>query len=1259
MSVPPVLQSRPAVPRPHIPGRDGGASSPGPQLDGAPWPQAHETFRHLVENSPFGVYVVDADFRLVHVSAGAQKVFSTVRPLLGRDFAEIIHILWLEPFASDVIARFRHTLATGEPYYPPKAVERRRDIGEVEAYDWKLERLIMPDGRHGVVCHFYDLSERQAAEARAAFLSQLSQKLATVKDVEEIIRTAAQEAGGFLGVDRCFFFEVAADAGVLAVQQQDWRRAGASLAGAHTLGSFGRPGWWLKAAARPVGIDNVATHAWTQAFADSYRPRGIQACALAPFVRDGRWVAGVGIAADQPRAWTGAELALLEDIIARVWPVVERARAEAAQRHSEERFRAFVTASSDVVFEMSADWSEMRRLHGRGLLAASTSVGRSWLEHYVHPDDRQRVFNAAQQALHSKAAFELEHRVIRRDGTARWVFSRAIPLLGPHGEIVEWFGTAADVTQRKLAEEALRESEARFRNMADSAPVMIWVTDPDGTCTFLSESWYEFTGQTPETGLGFGWLDATHPDDHQAAKEAFLAANRARHPFRVEYRLRQRDGEYRWAIDAAAPRLGAHGEFLGYIGSVIDITERKQAELQMAGQSDVLEALAKGQPLEEVLLLATLVLEQQMPGAMASVLLADEEGARLLPGAVGSLPDAFNAAIHGLPVGEGIGVCGTAAFRRAPVIVPDVAQDPLCASFRALAAQHGLAACWSHPIISAEGRLLGTLAVYFGSPRHARPGELQHLADSARIVALAIAHKQAEEARRLGAEQLHAATTALDFTLEAAQLGDWDLDLVTGISRRSLRHDRCFGYSEPVPPEQWSPEIFLQHVHPEDRDRVSRDVRMAVAECRSLNLECRVVWPDGTLHWITIRGSIYRMENGRPTRMLGIVADITPRKNAEESVRRDRERFSLVSQCAEVGFWFCDLPFEELLWDARVKEHFWLPPDARVTMEVFYERIHPQDRERTRQAIAASIANKGRYDIEYRTVSPEGRVKWIRAIGQTFYDDIGTPVRFDGVTLDVTQRKRDEDALRHSIEEANRSRKRAEEASRAKDDFLAALSHELRTPLNPVLMLATEMAGDPALPENVREDVRMIQRNIGLEARLIDDLLDLTRISRGKLKITLEPVDTHELLRQAEGIVRSDLAGRSLQFELALEAGEAVVLGDSARLQQVFWNLLKNAVKFTPDGGRITVRTRNPVPGRIQIAIEDTGRGIHPDDLERIFAAFDQGELNGRHAFGGLGLGLSISKALVDLHHGTLCAASPGPGEGATFTVELAASRTP
>ncbi|MES2705307.1 MAG: response regulator [Verrucomicrobiota bacterium] len=240
---------------------------------------------------------------------------------------------------------------------------------------------------------------------------------------------------------------------------------------------------------------------------------------------------------------------------------------------------------------------------------------------------------------------------------------------------------------------------------------------------------------------------------------------------------------------------------------------------------------------------------------------------------------------------------------------------------------------------------------------------------------------------------------------------------------------------------------------------------------------------------------------------------------------------------------------------------------------------------------------------------------------------------------------RQRDALRRSVEEA-------QAANRAKDDFLAALSHELRTPLTPVLMSAAALQEDPRLPPDVRAQLAMMERNIALEARLIDDLLDLTRIVNGKLRIDPVISDLHQLLHQTEEIVRSEGFGKQVSIHLALEAPRHHLKADPARMQQVFWNILKNAVKFTPSGGRVTVRTRNDGDGRLLVTVEDTGIGITAGALPFIFNAFEQGGADPRR-FGGLGLGLAISKAIVGLHEGVITAHSAGPGCGATFTVAL------
>jgi signal transduction histidine kinase/ActR/RegA family two-component response regulator len=226
-------------------------------------------------------------------------------------------------------------------------------------------------------------------------------------------------------------------------------------------------------------------------------------------------------------------------------------------------------------------------------------------------------------------------------------------------------------------------------------------------------------------------------------------------------------------------------------------------------------------------------------------------------------------------------------------------------------------------------------------------------------------------------------------------------------------------------------------------------------------------------------------------------------------------------------------------------------------------------------------------------------------------------------------------------------------ANAAKDQFLALLSHELRNPLSPVIAMVAELETHLADSAEVRQALDVIRRNVELEARLIDDLLDITRISKGKLQLSLEPVSVHNVLQRALEICREDISQKTLEIELNLNAHDHFVQGDPARLQQVFWNLIKNSVKFTEEGGRISVATSNPQPGQIEIDVSDTGIGIEPDKVSKIFTAFEQGQNSITRKFGGLGLGLAISKAMVLAHGGVISASSAGPNRGATFSVRL------
>ena len=251
---------------------------------------------------------------------------------------------------------------------------------------------------------------------------------------------------------------------------------------------------------------------------------------------------------------------------------------------------------------------------------------------------------------------------------------------------------------------------------------------------------------------------------------------------------------------------------------------------------------------------------------------------------------------------------------------------------------------------------------------------------------------------------------------------------------------------------------------------------------------------------------------------------------------------------------------------------------------------------------------------------------------------------------DITPRREAEQALRLAKE-------KAEALNQAKDRFLAVLSHELRTPLTPVLMISSARATDPAMPALVRDDMALIRRNVELETKLIDDLLDLSRITTNKLHLSFENVRVNDMIEQVCEICRSEIELQGLKLDLALSPGVDGIRADPSRFQQILWNIIKNATKFTPRGGRITIATSHASEDRICIQISDTGIGIDAENLPKIFDAFEQGDVRHSRQFGGLGLGLAITQALVLLHDGRISAHSDGPGKGSTFTLELPSAR--
>jgi PAS domain S-box-containing protein len=390
-------------------------------------------------------------------------------------------------------------------------------------------------------------------------------------------------------------------------------------------------------------------------------------------------------------------------------------------------------------------------------------------------------------------------------------------------------------------------------------------------------------------------------------------------------------------------------------------------------------------------------------------------------------------------------------------------------------------------------------------------------------------------------------------------------------------------------------------------------------------------------------------------------ADITDQKKQEAlayereaKLRESQERLQLATEAADIGTFDFFPGTGELQLSQRSREMFGIPSDVAVTYETYLSGVHPEDRHIVHETVerVGERGSTGRFDIEYRTIGiSDGKERWVAERGRAVVDSEGLVTRFIGTMLEITDRKNAEILL-------ERAKNEAEEANRAKDRFLAMLSHELRTPLTPVLMTIASLRREPNLSDDLRRDLELLHRNVELEALLIDDLLDLTRIAHGKLELHNDAVDILATIEHALSISAGDLTGKKIQVLRHFDAREHHCWGDAARLQQVFWNLVKNAAKFTPENGRIEISTRNTGTHQLVVEIRDNGIGIDEELMPRIFDAIEQGGEAMTSKYGGLGLGLAICKRVVDLHHGSIEAESEGKGRGAKFTVTLNAMET-
>jgi PAS domain S-box-containing protein len=727
---------------------------------------------------------------------------------------------------------------------------------------------------------------------------------------------------------------------------------------------------------------------------------------------------------------------------------------------------------------------------------------------------------------------------------------------------------ARERAERRKAEADLRASEERFRlvlaNVADHA---IFTLDLAGNVLDWNPGAERLFGYPAADAVGRPGAIVYTPEDRVAGRpEREMALCRREGRAGNDRWHVRRDGTQFYASGSMEAVRHPDGSLLGYVTVVRDRTAEVRSKALVDGQKRALELSAAGAPLAAVLDVLVRTAEAQSDGGvLASVLLLDDDGRHLRHGAAPSLPDEYNRGVDGIAVGPAVGSCGTAAFTGREVVVTDVAADPRWAEFRGLALAHGLRACWSTPIRSSAGYVLGTFALYYREPKAPPEADREVVGLLSNTAAVLIERDRAARDRRRAEEELARAAAAerhragLLARVAAASRAVNAVLSVDGIARIVTEEARAIvgahqgvttltaggDGSQAISAASYSDKYAEYRTHPEP--------------------------PDGT----------------------GIYAEVCRRNRPMRLTQAELERHPL--------------------WRGFGR--------------------HAADRPPVRGWLAVPLVGHGGSNLGVIQLSD-------KYDGEFTAEDEAVLVQLAAIAAVGIENARLYESLR--------------EASQRKDEFLATLAHELRNPLAPIQnglhVLRLRHGAD------VAEPVGMMERQLRHLVHLVDDLLDVSRVTSGKITLRPERLDLRDVVASALETSRPLADAARHRVEVRLPDEPLPVDGDKTRLAQVLTNVLTNACKYTPEGGRIEVSAEADGES-VAVRVADTGVGIPRDMLPKVFDVFTQVGRSIDRSQGGLGLGLALVRKLVEMHGGSVRADSPGPGQGSTFVVRLPLAR--
>ncbi|MFN7933215.1 MAG: PAS domain S-box protein [Bryobacteraceae bacterium] len=756
--------------------------------------------------------------------------------------------------------------------------------------------------------------------------------------------------------------------------------------------------------------------------------------------------------------------------------------------------------------------------------------------------------------------------------------------------------THLNITERKRAEIALRDTEARLSHSLEISPAGILLVDAEGKIRMVNSELSRLSGHAAAELIGQP-IETLVPDELQS-RHARLRTEYMKEPMvcrigsAANLSLRRKDGSL-IPVEIALSPNAVFEDGVQVTAIITDISERVAAEQSLRERDDLLRTSE-----ERYRNLA----EQVADG----IFIADSQGHYL---------DANHAACQ--MFGYTLEELRTRQF-----------EDLLAPMEHRRIAEH-LLRLRDQEIVRTEWRFRrkdGSIFVGEVSGRRLPDGRYFG------------AMRDVTE-RKLAQERLRESEERLRLAVESAQIGLVDWDLITGKVYFSSKWKQQIGYRD----EEIGDSIdeWQSRLHPEDRETTTEKVRVfAEGPPGPLRAEYRLRHKDGSYRWMYALVDSLRNTDGKAVRILGCHIDVTERKRVEEALRESEERLRLAVSSGNIGLWDWDLVTNKVRRTPEWKRQIgYEDEELGDEFDDWTIRVHPEDIEPTMQALRNYLSHAtDHYRWEYRLRHKDGSYRHVYMMGGVYNDQAGKPVRMLGCDIDITDRKKAEEALR--------------EEDKRKDEFLALLGHELRNPLAAIStaqhLLAT---GVPA--ERREELIDLIGRQSGILRRLVDELLDLSRITQGKIDLRRERVDLADLLQEASAATRSSFASRGQELLVRLPAGYVQFLADPVRLEQVVTNLLSNASKYTQRGGTIELSgTREG--SEVVICCKDNGQGIQARNLERIFEPFTRGrETVLGYGEPSLGIGLALVKRLVELHGGTVHAESAGPGNGSEFTVRL------